>query len=163
MSKTILVVDDSASLRQVVGIALKSAGYTVIEGADGKDALKKIMDEAGTLTTPAYERLLAERAGYREFQDRKWADVSISMWCAMAREIGSQTDDLPEFGSITCPTLVIVGEQDKPFLTSSRNMANAIAGATLVVIPDAGHSPQFENPHAWIDAMRVFLAVGATT
>lgn len=42
MAKTIMVVDDSASLRQVVGIALKGAGFDVLEACDGKDALSKI-------------------------------------------------------------------------------------------------------------------------
>ena len=42
MTKTIMIVDDSASLRQVVSIALKGAGYDVLEAEHGKDALGKL-------------------------------------------------------------------------------------------------------------------------
>ena len=42
MSKTIMIVDDSSSIRQVVGIALRGAGYDVIQACDGTDALSKM-------------------------------------------------------------------------------------------------------------------------
>ena len=41
MAKTVLCVDDSASIRQMVGFTLKSSGYEVVEAVDGMDGLDK--------------------------------------------------------------------------------------------------------------------------
>ncbi|SRR5260221_13564357 len=40
MSKSILIVDDSESIRELVGLTLQSSGYQVEKGIDGKDALR---------------------------------------------------------------------------------------------------------------------------
>ena len=42
MTKTIMIVDDSSSLRTLVGLSLKRAGYQVVEAQDGVDALEKL-------------------------------------------------------------------------------------------------------------------------
>lgn len=42
MSKTVLIVDDSASIRQMVSFTLQRAGYTVIEAEDGQAATTKL-------------------------------------------------------------------------------------------------------------------------
>ena len=125
---------------------------------EGKQALKELMDMASVLETPAYKRVLAARPGYLEFQERKWDDMSEIMWGTMARELAYQHDDLPAMAQLACPVLIIVGEQDDPFVVASRLMAEAIPGAALVTIPNAGHSPQFENPEAWIAALTGFLS-----
>ncbi len=41
MSKTILAIDDSASIRQMVGMTLQTAGYVVVAAVDGADGLAK--------------------------------------------------------------------------------------------------------------------------
>lgn len=42
MSKSVLIVDDSSSVRTVVGIALRGAGYEVLEASDGAGGLRKL-------------------------------------------------------------------------------------------------------------------------
>jgi two-component system chemotaxis response regulator CheY len=45
MSKTIMTVDDSPSIRQMVRFTLSEAGYAVVEATDGVDALTKMRDQ----------------------------------------------------------------------------------------------------------------------
>jgi two-component system chemotaxis response regulator CheY len=51
MPKTILTVDDSASVRQVVSFALRDAGYETLEAVDGRDALTKLSDKVNLVIT----------------------------------------------------------------------------------------------------------------
>lgn len=42
MARTALIVDDSASIRQMVAYTLQQAGFSVLEGCNGEDALRKV-------------------------------------------------------------------------------------------------------------------------
>jgi 3-oxoadipate enol-lactonase len=129
--------------------------------AGGMAAVKEALDALegdGPLGTPANQRLLHERPGYREMGDRKFLGSSPAMYASMIGQMVDQVDRLQHLADLEVPTLVIVGEQDTPFLGPSEAMATAVAGARLEVISDAGHSPQFENPGAWRAVMLDFLA-----
>ena len=49
MAKTILAVDDSGSLRQMLAFALRSAGYVVTEAVDGNDGYQRARREQSNL------------------------------------------------------------------------------------------------------------------
>jgi pimeloyl-ACP methyl ester carboxylesterase len=134
----------------------EAAAVVMLE--QGKEVLKPMLDEAGTLESPAHLRLLAERPELLEYEERNWRALSPVMWATMVREIVHQPDQLALLSGVHCPTLVIVGEQDTPFVEPSRAMAGVVPGAELVVVRDAGHSPQLENPGLWLDALERFLA-----
>jgi pimeloyl-ACP methyl ester carboxylesterase len=139
-----------------LGIAIARA-----EGMAAVMAAQDAMEGADALGTTAHERVRATREGYREFGERKMLASSPAMYAAMLKtitDVASGLDRLPDLERIAMPTLVLVGDEDAPFLKPSRRMAEAIPGAELVVIPDAGHSPQFENPDAWWGALTGFLA-----
>jgi pimeloyl-ACP methyl ester carboxylesterase len=111
------------------------------------------------LGTNAHARLLVSREGYREFSQRKLLGSSPAMYVAMLTAITDPTgvDRLDELASVAVPALVLVGEQDAPFLKPSHRMAETIPGAELAVLPDGGHSPQFESPDHWWKALSTFL------
>jgi pimeloyl-ACP methyl ester carboxylesterase len=125
---------------------------------EGMTALRALLDEADVLGSDAEKRVRRERPGHEEFNARKWAAVAPAAYAGLIRAITRQPDQLDALRGVDCPTLVIVGEQDEQFLPVSRAMAGAISGARLVVVPDAGHAPQFENPDAWFTAVDEHLA-----
>jgi pimeloyl-ACP methyl ester carboxylesterase len=63
-------------------------------------------------------------------------------------------DSLP---SIKVPTLVLAGAKDEPFLAATDYMASKIPGATKVVIPEAGHAANLDQPEAFNRAVLAFL------
>jgi 3-oxoadipate enol-lactonase len=125
---------------------------------EGLTALKQLSDELDLLGSEAYQRVLAERPGFAEYAAYKWHAQSPVMWATMMPEIVTQPDQLATLAALRVPTLGIVGEQDSMFLKPMDEIVATVPGAELVVIPEAGHSPQFENPLAWIAAMQEFLA-----
>jgi len=60
--------------------------------------------------------------------------------------------------SIKVPTLVLVGAKDEPFLAATDYMANKIPGATKVVIPEAGHAANIDQPEVFNQAVLKFLS-----
>ena len=129
----------------------------------GIDVVADVMgaSDDGPLTTEAYRRKVAEDPGYAEMGDRNLRASSPAMFAAMLAEITRQPDRLVDLAGLSMPTLVIVGEEDAPFLAASARMAETIPGAQLAVIPGGGHSPQFEAPEAWWAALSGFLATVA--
>jgi pimeloyl-ACP methyl ester carboxylesterase len=155
----LVLMDTSHGPLEVDQQLVESAAAVVRDqGVAAYVELVKQLGDDDPLATPAHRRLLATRPGYQEFCDRKALAAAPAMYVAMFPRFGTQPDRLPRLASaVRVPTLVIVGEQDEPFLGHARRMAEAIPGARLAVIPDAGHSPQFENTAAWWAALREFL------
>ncbi len=132
---------------------------------EGIDVVADVMgaSDEGPLTNDAYRRKIAEDPSYKERGDRNLRASSPAMFAAMLQQISTQDDRLERLAALTMPTLVVVGELDEPFREPSRRMAETIPGARLAVIADGGHSPQFEAPAGWWEAVAGFLDEVAAT
>lgn len=154
---TALILMDTHHGQLDVDADTVALGVAVARTGD-MDTIAQVSAADSPLTTEAHRRTAATRPGYVDMGIRNTLRSAPAMYARMATRITDPHDRLDDLSAIGCPTLVIVGEQDKPFIDASRSMAATIPNAELVVIPDAGHSPQFENPDAWIEAITTFLA-----
>jgi pimeloyl-ACP methyl ester carboxylesterase len=64
---------------------------------------------------------------------------------------------LDSLDTITAPTLVVVGANDRRFLAAAQYMAMKMPAARQVVIPDAGHAPNVDQPALFNERARAFL------
>lgn len=76
-----------------------------------------------------------------------------------ARGILTQHDAqvIDALASIEVPTLVVVGERDEQFMAGSQYTADRLPGASLAMIPDAGHAPMISHPEPFERALGEFL------
>lgn len=110
------------------------------------------------LGTEADQRMRAADPTYAEWSDSKLFACSNYMYASMLSMFNTVPDRLDALHAITVPTLVMVGEEDQPFLEASERMAAAVPGARLDVLAGGGHSPQFEARDAWRASLDGFLA-----
>jgi len=110
---------------------------------------------------PAAERRLEAAWGERfwERRERRLTAMDPEAFNALVLELVDQPPLTARLGEIGCPTTVLVGSEDASFLAPASELAAGIPDARLVVIPDAAHSPQLENPSAWFAAVRAHLAL----
>ena len=102
-----------------------------------------------------WNRMVESRA--RELEKKGPGSIGLAH---AARGILAQRDGrvIESLAEIRVPTLVVVGEQDQPFLAGSKYMAEKVPGAKLEVIAGAGHSPQETHPEQVLAPLRELLA-----
>ena len=108
------------------------------------------LEARGLDTLGGRSREVREAAGFH----RSAQGLAHAARGMLAQRDSRVIDGIP---SITVPTLVIVGDQDQPFLAPCEYMAKKIPGARLEVIAGAGHSSNLDQPAAFNRVLLDFL------
>lgn len=141
------------------------------EARKNRAATAERVREKGTsaLADEMFEKLLAPAT----LADKP--DVVRTVYTMMARQpqegivlalhaMAGRPDSHPLLGEISEPTLVVVGAEDTVTpVEDAEAMVDAIPGAKLVVIPEAGHLPNLEQPEVFNQAVREFIAMRIET
>jgi pimeloyl-ACP methyl ester carboxylesterase len=97
-------------------------------------------------------------AGLRKLVYDMGDDVGADGFIRQQTAMIGRVDSRPSLAWIKCPTLVLTGDEDNTIPNSlSKEMADGIHGAKLVILPNCGHLPQPEQPEATAAALVEWL------
>ena len=126
--------------------------YRYVGIAPVRRSVEKVMFAPTFRKDPAKRAVIDDWVGQLAQNDRNGIRKAV---LAVANRRGVAN----EIGSITAPTLVIVGADDVPTpVKQSRRLAELIPGARLEIVPYCGHSSTIEQPEAVTGLIRPFLA-----
>jgi pimeloyl-ACP methyl ester carboxylesterase len=129
-------------------------GYRNAEARAGWNA--RAHERAAELETKGLEALAGRSREMREAMGHHRSAQGLAHAArGMLAQDGSEVID--GLGSIKVPTLIIVGDQDRPFIAPCEYMAKKIPGARLEVIAGAGHSSNLDQPVAFNRVLGDFL------
>lgn len=155
---------------RVASLVLMSTSHTVPAGMQA-ETLRKAGEIALARGMPRLQELVERRqrdGASEEPADRhieRWADrywphmrrryavMDPNAYMGFGQEMASQSSLEGRLHEIACPTTVLVGEDDRPFLAAADAMTREIPGAVRFTLANAGHHPHQENPDAWWRAM----------
>jgi pimeloyl-ACP methyl ester carboxylesterase len=156
------------ALDRIDGLVLadtKAAGDTA-EGKAGRLAMIETLRTKGL--EAVIDGLLAKLPGETTRSQRKDTVAEIRQLMAANRleaveaalyVLMTRPDSTPDLRSISCPTLVIVGDEDTVTPRADADvLASTISSAELVVLRRSGHLSNLETPAEFTSALAAFLS-----
>lgn len=130
-------------------------------------------EELGSTDCPEYQAAMA--AYYQTYMcrlspwpdevERSYAHAGMSVYRTMwgrnefnADGTLSTYDRTDRLGEITVPTLFLCGRHDEATPEATQHYQSLVPDAQLMVFEDSAHMPHFEEPEAYLDTVRGFLA-----
>lgn len=123
-----------------------------IAGKDGMDQVTSIL-----YSTPLFEGLAKMNPERHQQEKRKTALMSSTGFANSARAIAHMKPLTSKLAKITVPTLVVVGEEDKPYVEFSEVFTKRISNCKREIIPHAGHISNLEQPNLFTEIFYSFL------
>jgi 3-oxoadipate enol-lactonase len=131
--------------------AARSGRADALALVDKEGVAALVERQLGALLSPAASEAVREQVRILGKQSREGVKAGI-------RALRDRPDRQSELAAIRCPTLVIVGKEDKISPPAEMSVvASAISGARLVEIAGAGHLSNLENPNDFVSAIANFI------